>query len=259
MPQIVCNIALDVSAVCAEQTVSARQGDSKSRLLCVTLTDCGKALQIERSATVLLNVAKGEESACFEGAVVEEGKALFVIPDFILAEACEVICDVSVIAPCGRLTTAPFRIAVQASVCADGQIVDDAADGDLVADFIASQRLLVLTPTAAEDSFLLSPEINHKYTLDLSDGSYAPNGVWKPIRLSLPKPANAVKENWVLIYCHAPVTAESGAVQITMDEDCLLADGLTPVITLSDFDLVCTYSAGAGAWQVGVVQYAKKG
>ena len=259
MPQIVCNIALDVSAACAEQTVSARQGDTQSRLLCVTLTDCGRPLSVERQVVVLLNVAKGEETAGFEGMVVEGGKALFVIPDFVLAEAGEVLCDVSVIGVGGKLTTAPFRISVAAPVCVTDPISSDTAIEDLVVDFIASQRLFVLTPTADEGGFLLAPEINHKYTLDLSDASYAPNGIWKPIRLSLPKPHNAAKENWVLIYCHAPVTNTSGAVQITFDESCLLADGAVPAVTLSDFDLVCIYSAAAGAWQIGVVQYAKKG
>lgn len=259
MPQIVCNIALDVSASCAEQTVSARQGDSQSRLLCVTLTDCGKPLAVERTAVVLLNVAYKEDCACFEGTITEEGRALFVLPDFVLAEAGKAKCDVSVIGAYGRLTTAPFYVSVEAPVCATDVISNDTVVADLAADFISAQRLVKLTPKESADGFLLSPEVNRKYILDLSDGGYAPNGVWKAMHLTLPKPTSTVKENWVLIYCHAPVTAETGAVQITFDENCLLADGVEPSITMSDFDLICTYSVGAAAWQIGVVQYSKKG
>ncbi|MBE6690632.1 MAG: hypothetical protein E7590_05055 [Ruminococcaceae bacterium] len=260
MPQIVCNISLDVSVDHTEQTFAAKQGDSQSRLLCVTFTDCGKPLPIERQAVVLLNVKKGEETASFEGAVTEEGKALFVIPDFVLAEAGRVRCDVSAIGRTGgRLTTADFVIAVEETVAPGGELGSDAAISDLAAEFIASQRLLPLLPTVEGEGYLLSPAVNHKYTLDLSDSSYAPEGVWKPFRLVLPRPQDAARENWILIYCHAPLTAGGDALQITLDESCLLADGVQPSISFADFDLLCTYSAGAGAWQIGFVQYQKKG
>ncbi|MBE6702641.1 MAG: hypothetical protein E7585_04420 [Ruminococcaceae bacterium] len=260
MPQIVCNIALDVAVNNIEQMLSAKQGDTQNRLLCVTFTDCGKPLPIEKDAVVLLNVKSGEARASFEGTVTKEGKALFAIPDFVLVKAGSVQCDVSAITPNGgRLTTAAFGILVEPAICPSGEVSNDAAVSDLAADFIASQRLLTLTPQPRETGYVIAPEINHKYCLDLSDSRYAPGGVWANFRLELPVPTNATKENWILIYCHAPITAEAGAVSIDFGSDCLFADARAPMVSLSDFDIVCTYSRGAGCWQVGVVQYAKQG
>ena len=257
MAQIVCNMMLDVALCSGEQSLMAKEGDHQNRLLCITLTDCGKPLKIENSATVLLNVSKGESIGSFEGRVVEEGKALFVIPDMVTASAGVARCDVSVIGRNGgRLTSVPFSISVEASVCPAGELGSDAELSDLAASFIAAERILTLTPEPVGEGYLLRPGINRRYSLDLSGEAYLQDGAWRAFRLELPTPVSAARENWVQIYCHAPLTA-SGAVEIDL-EGYLLADGVAPRFALADFELVCTYSPAARDWLVGIVQYAKK-
>ena len=257
MAQIVCNMSLDVALCNGEQSLMAKQGDRQNRLLCITLTDCGKPLKVEKSATVLLNVSKGEATGVFEGQITEEGKALFAIPNMVTAEVGVAKCDVSVIGRNGgRLTSVAFAISVEPTVCPSGEVGLDADASDLAAAFIASERILSLTPEVAGEGYLLRPLINRRYALDLSDAAYLQNGNWRAFRLELPTPVSSTRENWVQIYCHAPLTA-SGAIEIDLD-GYLLADGNKPRLAMADFELVCTYSPAAHAWMVGVVQYAKK-
>ena len=239
MPQIVCNIALDVSVNDVGQKLMAKQGDFGSRLLCVQFTDCKRPLPLEPGVTVLLNAAKGEEKNTFLGSVSDGGTALFVLPDFVLDEAGVVICDVSAVDKDGeRLTTEKFEIVVEE-------------------DFLASQSVHKLIPEAEWQSYVLRPAVNRKYTVDLSDECYAPDGFWAPISLELPHPTDVSRENWVVLYCHAPVTEAQGGVILELGEDVLLSDGMLPLITMSDFEVICTYSPLTGCWRVGVVQYGR--
>lgn len=258
MAQIVCNMMLDVAVCSGEQSLMAKEGDHQNRLLCITLTDCGKPLKIEKGAVVLLNVSKGESVGAFEGEVSEAGQAFFAIPDMVTATVGVARCDVSVLGrDGGRLTSVPFRISVDPSVCPAGEVGDAPALSDLAASFIAAEQILPLTPDPEGEGYALRPAINRRYSLDLSDAAYQQNGAWRAFRLELPTPASALRENWVQIYCHAPLTA-AGAVGIDL-ADYLLADGVTPRLAMADFELVCTYSPAARAWLVGIVQYAKKG
>lgn len=257
MPQIVCNITLDVSLKGASQVFMAKRGDSKSRLLQAQLTDCGRELPIEGDATVLLNLSRAGESHAFAGAVTDGGQALFVLPDFALAEVGSVKGDVSVLGIDGaRLTSCPFEISVEDSVCPDAE-VNDPQNENLMAELLAREVIIPLEPQATENGFVLAPEVNHKYSVDLSDAQYAPEGAWLPISLQLPAVEMAEKEHWVLIYCHAPVRGEQGALVMDWGAvgDCVFADGQIPFLTMSDFDIICTYSPAAGRWQIGVIQY----
>ena len=256
MPQIVCNIALDVSVNNAGQMLMAKQGDSQCRLLCVRFTDCGKPLNIEREATVLLNVARGEETCAFEGSVTPDGAALFTVPDFALQEAGRVSCDVSAVMPAnGRLTTSRFEIVVEEAVCPNGDL-GTVGTSDMAAEFIAQQQLYTLTPIPNADGYALRPSLNRRYRLDLSDAAYKTESAWAALTLELPTPTAPDRENWVLIYCHAPVHAIAGAVTVNWGEERLFADGTKPSVTLEDFDIICTYSPEAARWQIGVVQYS---
>ncbi len=260
MPQIVCNIALDVSVNDAGQQLMAKQGDSGCRLLCVQFTDCKRPLPIESGAVVLLNVAKGEETAAFEGSVTSEGKALFVLPDFVLAEVGTVTCDVSALTlGGGRLTSSKFEIVVEEAVCPSADLGSATGTSDLALEFLASQMLVALTPEAGTSGYVLRPAVNRKYTVDLSDDSYATDGVWKNFALELPTPADPARENWIVLYCHAPVKVPGGGVPMAFDADVLFSDGAVPFITMSDFEILCTYSPMTSTWRVGVVQYEKDG
>ena len=255
MPQIVCNIELDVSVKDEGKVLMARQGDNGCRLISVGLTDCGKPLPIEPKATVLLNVSREVGSHVYEGRVIE-GRALFVLPDFVLQEAGVARCDVSVISTIGRLTAAEFTVEVVPAVCPEGDF-GTLGTPQLAQEYIASQMQYVLEPQARGEEFLLTPEVNRRYTLDLSDAdTYLSDGYWRRLTLELPTPADSARENWIAIGCHAPLTAAGEAVQLAFAKGYLLAEGMSPVITRGDFDVTCTYSPAAKNWLVGVVQYA---
>lgn len=257
MPQIVCNIALDVSVKDSGQVITAKQGDSKSRLLCVSFTDEKKPLLIEDGAAVLLNVARGEERYAYEGRV-SGGKALFVIPDFALAAVGTVTCDASAVGSDGtRLTTASFTIVVEEAACPEGGLGGEEGI-DLAASLLAEAVIQPLVPENDGADMVIAPAVNRKYALDLSDAAYVANGSWAPFRLALPTPEFPLRDNWILIYCHAPVSETAGAVGIDWGtaSERLFADGEIPYITMGDFDIVCTYSPIAKKWQIGVIQYA---
>ena len=255
MPQIVCNIELDVSVKDEGKVLMAKQGDNGSRLISVGLTDCGRPLPIEAQATVLLNVSREAGSHVYEGRVIE-GRALFVLPDLILREAGAARCDVSVISTIGRLTAAEFTVEVVPAVCPEGDF-GTLGTPQLAQEYVASQMQYALEPQVNGEELLLSPKVNRRYTLDLSDASaYLSNGHWRRLVLALPTPADSKRENWIVIGCHAPLTAAGEAVQIAFAKGYLLADGMAPVIMRGDFDITCTYSPAAGNWLVGVVQYA---
>ena len=256
MPQIVCHIALDVSVNDPGQVIMAKQGDSESRLLCVHFTDCKKELPIEQGAAVLLNAARDTEAFAFEGRVQPDGTALFPLPGELLCRAGSLRCDVSAIgASGGRLTTSPFDIQVVEAVC--GLITPSMTD--LGAEFLATQMIQTLTPEQEGAGFVLRPAVNRKYALNLSGEQYGLYGSWRAIALELPTPDMPTRENWILIYCHAPAQSVDGPLTLQWGSNCLFADGAEPTIRMEDFDIICNYSPAAGRWQIGVVQYGVGG
>ena len=258
MPQIVCNVALDVSVIGAEQKMMAKQGDSGSRLLCVRFTDRKRPLRLEVGTVVLLNAARGEERAAFLGQVTSEGEALFVLPDFVLAEAGVVVCDVSAVMQTGdRLTTEKLEIVVEQAVYCASDFTEVVAGKDLAQEFLESQSVHELTPDFDGNGYVLRPEVNRKYAVDLSDGRYTPDGFWAPVWLEMPLPIDGSRENWVVLYCHAPVNETEGGIPLQFEGDVLFSDGMMPVITMSDFEIICTFSPVTGDWRVGVVQYGR--
>lgn len=261
MPKIVCRIALDVALNDGGQIIMAKQGDCKTRLLAVSLTENGTPLAIEPDAAVLLNVSRNGEHAAFEGRVCSDGTALFTLPAFALAEQGEVLCDVSVLdATGGRLTSSQFTLAVEGAVAPDAS--PDASDEvDALGGLLAEEVLHPLAPVAAAEGYVLAPAVNRKYSVDLSDAALVTDAGWVPLALQLPTPASAAREHWIVLYCHAPVHERAGA--ITLDwgaaDTLLFADGEVPQITKGDFDIICTYSPLSARWQIGVVQYAAVG
>ncbi len=256
MAQVTCNITLDVSMNDGGKIMMAKQGDSKSRLLCVHLTDQGSPLEIEAEASVLLNVFNGSEARSFRGATVG-GAALFALPDFALESAGSVSCDVSVLgSDGGKLTSASFEICVAESVCPQTELGSDER-GDLASELLAQSAILELEPTQTEGGWLLEPAVNRRYSVDLSNAVFKKDGAWLPITLRLPTPKSNRFENWILLYCHAPLDALAGAVTLGFEaeKEPLFESGKLPYITAGDLDVVCSYSPVTGKWQIGVIQY----
>ncbi len=259
MAQCMCKLVLDVADRDGAQTVVARQGDNATRFLSVRLMSCGEPLCVEESATVIINVknASGEVRA-FEGAVNADGALILPINAWALRSVGTVQCDVSIFdAAGGRLTTPPFEIEVVSSLSAGDSLPGDTDGTDsITAKLIAQERMYVLTPTATAQGYLVEPLCNRKYALDLSGEDYAEAGNWKTISLVLPEPEDADSDNWILIYCHAPLRQKTAvSIDWGVADALLFADGEIPEITKGDFDIVCTHSRVAGKWQIGVLQY----
>lgn len=262
MAQCLYKMALDVAERDTLISIVARQGDSDTRFLRVSLFSLGEPLRIEEGATVMLNTknAAGELMA-FLGNVNSDGTLTLPLPARMLKSTGTVNCDVTVItAMGGRLTTPSFEIEVVASL-ADGDLLPgDDNDGSITAEMLAKEKVLPLIPERTPTGFAISPICNRKHTLDLSGSEYGSDEGWKEISLLLPTPANPDDDSWILIYCHAPLR-EAANLSINWGDAAtlLFADGIIPEITKGDFDVICTYSRVAAKWQLGVVQYEMAG
>lgn len=262
MTQCLYKLTLDVAERDALLSIVARQGDSDTRFLRMSLYSLGEALRVEDSATVVLNVknAAGELMA-FSGSVNADGTITLPLPARLLKNTGVVTCDVSIITTSGgRLTTPPFEIDVVASVADTDLLPGDDIDGSITAEMLAMEKVFSLTPEESDAGFTIAPLCNRKYTLDLSGSAYSGEEGWKEISLLLPTPTDPDSDSWILIYCHAPLREESNLTLNWGNATRLLfADGMIPEITKGDFDIICTYSRVAAKWQIGIVQYETVG
>ena len=256
MPQITSNICLDVSLSDAGQSLMAKRGDVGSRRICVRFTDCGKPIAIENDATVLLNIARGEEKRSFAGTVDSEGCALFVLPAFALETAGELICGVTAVNAEGeRLSTASFTLTVEDVILAEAADLGDGAE-DLLREWIASETYTQLPVYASPDGVDLFPETNRKYDLELLHKVCCVDGAWKEVFLRLPQPTDYSRDAWVMISCYTPIHPTAGAVKFNWDGARFLY-GVAPDICCEYFDIICIYSHMTGFWRIGVLQYGR--
>ncbi len=263
MAQCMCKMMLDVADRDTVQTIVARQGDSATRFLRLRLVAYGEPMRVEDSAIVVLNAKNGAgEVRAFEGEVNADGTLTLPITAWMLQSVGVLQCDISVFdAAGGKLTTPIFEVEVVASIAADETLPGDDDGGEsITARLIAEEKVFDLTPVLEAAGYQLYPACNRKYALDLSSDAFASDEGWKAISLVLPTPEDTASDNWILIYCHAPLRA-TGGVSIDWGEatSLLFADGIIPEITKGDFDIICTYSRAAGKWQIGAVQYEAVG
>ncbi|MBQ9802331.1 MAG: hypothetical protein IJW51_04605 [Clostridia bacterium] len=259
MAQSMCKMMLDVADRDTVQVIVARQGDSATRFLRVRLMSFGEPLCIEENAVVLVNAknAAGDVRA-FEGEVNTDGTVTLPIHAWMLRNVGVVQCDITVVdVNGGKLTTPLFEIDVVASVSQGDVLPGDEGDEEsITARLLAEEKLYTLKPELSADGYILSPVCNRKYALDLSDEIYASGDGWKAISLVLPTPTDLDSDNWILIYCHAPLRVAGGvSIDWGVAADLLFVDGEIPNIARGDFDVICTYSRPAGKWQIGTVQY----
>ena len=263
MAQCMCKMMLDVADRDTVQSIVARQGDSATRFLRLRLAAYGEPMRVEESAIVVLNAKNGAgEVRSFEGEVNADGTLTLPITAWMLQSIGVLQCDVSLFDVAGgKLTTPIFEVEVVASVAADETLPgDDAAGESITARLLAEEKVFELLPVLELEGYSLHPACNRKYALDLSGDSFATEEGWRNISLVLPTPEDSAGDNWILIYCHAPLRA-TGGVSIDWGEvtSLLFADGIIPEITKGDFDIICTYSRAAGKWQIGAVQYEAVG
>lgn len=115
MAIVIKPITLEVSKPNVFQAIAAKQNDSNSRFLQVTITNEGEMIYILPTSTVTINAKRNDgESNSFFGEANDDGTATVPIHSWILEIAGYVNCDVSIIDKDERkLTTTSFTLLVE--------------------------------------------------------------------------------------------------------------------------------------------------
>ena len=128
MAQIVQKITVEVAKPNLFQAIVAKQGDSKSRFLEVTLVDNEQVININPTSSVTINAKRPDGlSKRFEGEANVGDTVTVPLAAWILEQPGIVFCDISVINTTDQrvLTSTSFRINVEEAACAERDITDD--------------------------------------------------------------------------------------------------------------------------------------
>ena len=110
MIQIVKEIAVDVAARNVFQAIVAKQNDSNSRFLKVTLCNEGTKIEVPSTATVSINAKRA-----FDGTVNSDGTVEVPITTWMLELDDVVRCSISVNVENSKLTSTAFSIDVESA------------------------------------------------------------------------------------------------------------------------------------------------
>lgn len=126
MAQIIQNITLEVSKPNFFQAIVAKQFDSDSRYLKVTLVNGAEKINILQTSTVTINAKRNDGAEnLFKGEVNEDGTATVPLTYWMLELSGKLECDVSVIdADNRKLSSTKFDVEVERASCADPDVTD---------------------------------------------------------------------------------------------------------------------------------------
>lgn len=127
MIQIIKKISLEVCEPNLFKAIVAKQYDSKSRYLNVTLVDDNKKIEVPETAEVIINATRSDgASKSFAGATNNDGTVTVPLTSWMLEFGGVVTSDVSVVDSEGRkLTSSTFIIEVEQAACDNGDISED--------------------------------------------------------------------------------------------------------------------------------------
>lgn len=127
MAMITKEITIDVAKTSVFQTIVAKQNDSNSRFLKVTITNEGKFLPIETSSSVIIDGLRDDgESKAFIGMVNNDGTVTVPLTSWLLALNGMVKCDITIVDSENRkLSTLLFYLAVEEAIYDDTDITED--------------------------------------------------------------------------------------------------------------------------------------
>lgn len=104
----------DVARKTRGRMILAKQEDSGSRRLEITVTDNGEVVPIETGTEVRLNALRPDgKRASFAGSITKDGKVECFLPDWTLKKTGVLVCDLSMTKGEKRLSTAHFYVEVQ--------------------------------------------------------------------------------------------------------------------------------------------------
>lgn len=239
MATITKELTVDVSRLNTFQAIVAKQGDSLSRFLKITLTDNGTAIEIDEAAIATLNVERPDgESDGFLGVVNEDGSVTLPLAAWAIALDGAVKCSLSVVeADETRLTTTSFTINVEA-VEFTGEGIEEDENYNILIDLLATSATAIsganeAAEAANEAAAIVYPTVITTYTddtIELADNAEYELTNVNTLAITMPEGDN--------VRCNM-----------------LIVTGSTPAITLEahDIDGDDITEAGAGeTWEVSM-------
>ena len=176
MLQVTREVVTDVATRSTSKLVTAKQNDDGSRFLNVRIQNGGKNVDIDSTATVLLNVKRPDDSTgTLYGSVNDDGTVRVELNAWVLEHAGSISCDISIISKeSAKLTTMTFYIDIEPAVCCDEDIVD-AEEYSVLVDLInQTQELCEATAVAAE----IAEQAMQRIEEGIADGELACSHSW---------------------------------------------------------------------------------
>ena len=139
MAQIIKEITVDVAKRNLFQAIVAKQHDTNSRFLKVTLENEGVKITVETSSVVVINAKRADGSAAaFAGSVNEDGSVTVPLTPWMLELDDLVKCDISVVdSESRKLTSTSFELEVETAAYGDDEITED-ENYDLLVSLLSS-------------------------------------------------------------------------------------------------------------------------
>ena len=117
------DILLPVSGSASYLTLPAKQGDSGSRFLRITLMDETGPAAVPQDATVTLSMTKPDQTSVWNLCTVENGQILAELTAQMLAAYGRALCDVNVFDPAGTLlSSSNFALDIEKSARKEGAL-----------------------------------------------------------------------------------------------------------------------------------------
>lgn len=127
MARIVEEICVDTAAAGNCVSVAAKQGDTDSRFLKISICKNGEPISIESDSVVTMGVCRADGSeVLLRGEINDDGTVNMPIASCVLEKSGVAECDVSVVDSEGRrLTAFLFKLEIQRAVCGEKVISED--------------------------------------------------------------------------------------------------------------------------------------
>lgn len=137
MALVIQEVNLEVIKPNLFQAIVAKQYDSDSRFLKVTLVNNGQKIDIKKTSTTVINANRVDgESKSFFGETNDDGTATVPLNSWMLGLEGNLICDVSIIDTEDRkLTSTSFTVLVEKA--ANGEMAEE-PDPDVLVDLIGT-------------------------------------------------------------------------------------------------------------------------
>ena len=155
MIKIVKEISVEVSKPNLFQAIVAKQSDSNSRFLKVTLLDDGEKINVESHHTVAINAERNDgQSYSFPGEPNGDGTVTVPLHSWMLELDGSVNCDISVINKENgiKLTSTNFVLMVEKAANSDGDISADPQASILISLLESTEKAIADCERATADA-----------------------------------------------------------------------------------------------------------